>query len=395
LAIFYENGLGGLVNYVTAKEWYENAASRGNVSAMINAGNLYLSGKWGIPQDYVKAKKWFERAWMEGDVVATFNLGYFHENGLGTQQDYPKARWFYEKAAARGFAAAMCNLGVLDMNGRGVPQNYVEAYKWLNLAAAQGDQSSIKNRDLILGLMTPEQIAEAQKQSAEWRPQAPPNETAPATPRSKSKEREAGATSGTAFFVSKEGEALTNAHVVESCQRISVAGRDALLIASDRKNDLALLATAITPRHWASWRSSVQLGEDIVAYGFPLTGVLASSGNVVTGNVTALAGMGDDSRYLQVSAPLQPGNSGGPLLDRHGNVVGVVVAKLDALKVASATGDIPQNVNFAIKASVAQAFLDAHNVQRGFEDIAPNETLSTPGVAKAAQGIVAQVICLQ
>ena len=97
-------------------------------------------------------------------------------------------------------------------------------------------------------------------------------------------------------------------------------------------------------------------------YGFPLTGALASGGNVTTGIVTALAGLADDSRFLQVSALVQPGNSGGPLLDRNGTVVGVIVSKLNALSVASVTGDIPQNVNFAIKASVAAAFLDAQGV---------------------------------
>jgi len=64
-----------------------------------------------------------------------------------------------------------------------------------------------------------------------------------------------------------------------------------------------------------------------------------------------------------MTAPVQPGNSGGPLLDQSGNVVGVVVAKLDALKIARATGDIPQNVNFAIKGTVVQTFLEANGVQ--------------------------------
>ncbi len=74
------------------------------------------------------------------------------------------------------------------------------------------------------------------------------------------------------------------------------------------------------------------------------------------GNVSAVAGLGDDTRYLQISAPIQPGNSGGPVLDENGNVVGVVVSKLNVLKVASAINDVPQNVNFAIKASVLNNF---------------------------------------
>ena len=202
------------------------------------------------------------------------------------------------------------------------------------------------------------------------------------------------ATSGTAFFVSDDGDALTNAHVVEDCQQIRVAGAAARLIARDSPNDLALLKTQLHPAQWANWRQSVKLGEDIVAYGFPLAGRLSSSGNVVTGNVTALVGLGDDSRFLQISAPIQPGNSGGPLFDRNGSVVGVVVAKLNAVKIASETGDIPQNVNFAIKSSVAVAFLDAHRVPHSEND-APPLPLSTPEIATQAQALTAQVLCTQ
>ena len=93
-------------------------------------------------------------------------------------------------------------------------------------------------------------------------------------------------------------------------------------------------------------------GEQIVIYGFPLAGALASTGNLATGIVSALAGLGDDTSKLQISAPIQPGNSGGPVLDQSGHVIGVVVSKLNAIKAASITGDIPQNVNFAIKTGV-------------------------------------------
>ena len=177
-------------------------------------------------------------------------------------------------------------------------------------------------------------------------------------------------------------------------------GGKAQRVARDGTNDLALLATEQHPAQWAHWRVSVRQGEDVVAYGFPLTGMLSSGGNVVTGNVTALAGLGDDSRFLQISAPVQPGNSGGPLFDRYGNVIGVVVAKLNALQIASATGDIPQNVNFAIKASVATAFLDAQRVEYTLTPSrlciaeAPRR-LSTPDIAAHAQALAVQVVCVQ
>jgi serine protease Do len=182
--------------------------------------------------------------------------------------------------------------------------------------------------------------------------------------------------------------------VVEGCREIRANGSVAQLLARDSTNDLALIGTGLHRTQWVSWRFSVRQGEEVVVYGFPLAGVLSSGGNVVTGNVTALAGLADDSRLLQISAPVQPGNSGGPLLDRRGNVVGIVVSKLNALRIASATGDIPQNVNFAIKASVALAFLDAHNVAHS-ERPAATEALTTPEIATRGQAQVAQVLCIK
>jgi serine protease Do len=162
-------------------------------------------------------------------------------------------------------------------------------------------------------------------------------------------------------------------------------------VARDKSSDLALIATDLSPPSTAKWRSSIRQGEDIIVYGFPLAGVLAAGGNVATGNVSALAGVANDERFLQISAPLQPGNSGGPLLDRSGNVVGIVVAKLDALKVASVIGDIPQNVNFAIKASVAAAFLEAHGVTH--VESAATPALSTADLSDRAKGLTVQVVC--
>jgi len=91
-----------------------------------------------------------------------------------------------------------------------------------------------------------------------------------------------------------------------------------------------------------------------VVAGYPLRGVLASGANVAAGNVAVLAGPGDDRRLIQITALVQPGNSGGPVLDSSGNAVGVVVSKLDAIAMAQATGDIPQNVNFAVSAGAGR-----------------------------------------
>lgn len=207
---------------------------------------------------------------------------------------------------------------------------------------------------------------------------------------------ESGETSGTAFFVSHEGKALTNAHVVSGCQQIRVKGGTqsgtAQIIATDKDNDLALLSTDLHPSEIADWRLSIRQGEHIVIYGFPLLGVLSSTGNVAEGSVTALAGLNDDSRFLQISAPVQPGNSGSAVFDQSGRVVGIVDAKLDALKVAAALGDIPQNINFAIKGSVAAAFLDVHHVIH--TDGSDGPLLSTPDLVDRAKSLTMQVVCI-
>jgi S1-C subfamily serine protease len=173
--------------------------------------------------------------------------------------------------------------------------------------------------------------------------------------------------SGSGFFVSDDGYIITNNHVIDNCSDIQVfmdktAPVQAREIARDTTNDLALLATALKPPVIAAPRLSVRLGESVAAFGYPHADLLASSGNFTQGNVTALAGIGDDSRYLQTSAPVQAGNSGGPLLDQSGNLVGIVTSKLNAIKVVEASGDLPENVNFALKSSVLANFLETNRI---------------------------------
>jgi len=164
--------------------------------------------------------------------------------------------------------------------------------------------------------------------------------------------------SGTGFFVSEKGHILTNAHVVEGCTAVAITPSASVaskgtVIARDKTNDLAVIATDVKPQSFAALRLGAKVGEPVSAFGYPLTGILTTTGNFTTGNISATAGIGDDTRMLQISAPVQPGNSGGPLLDEAGNVVGVVVAKLNALSISKIANDIPQNVNFAIKSSIA------------------------------------------
>jgi hypothetical protein len=202
--------------------------------------------------------------------------------------------------------------------------------------------------------------------------------------------------SGTGFFVNDQGWVITNAHVVEGCTSVSVPQMgtgDALAI--DKQNDLAAfkLSSDIGKPHLPLRRSQPRLGEDIAAYGFPLTGLLSDSIKVTTGNVNSLVGMENDTRYLQVSTPLQPGNSGGPILDQWGSVVGVSTAVLGS-KFTDATGIAPQNVNFAIRSNVVELFLQSRNIQFDAADPASDgKPLSTADLSDKAVPAVVQVLC--
>ncbi len=139
----------------------------------------------------------------------------------------------------------------------------------------------------------------------------------------------------------------------------------AAVSATDPRRDLALLRVASGFGPGVVFRDSptLKIGESVITYGFPLSGLLSSGPTLTTGDISALSGLRDNPLHVQISAPVQPGNSGGPLFDAQGHVVGVVVSKLNAARIAQMTGgDIPQNVNFAIKGNEAAAFLAARGV---------------------------------
>ena len=107
--------------------------------------------------------------------------------------------------------------------------------------------------------------------------------------------------------------------------------------------------------------------------------------------MTALAGIGDDSRFYQISAPVQPGNSGGPLLDENGNLIGIVSSKLNFLSEIKTQGDIPQNVNFAIKASVVANFLQDNSIK--FQIGEATQAMKGPDLADEAKALSAFIVC--
>jgi TPR repeat protein len=402
LGMMYRSAKGVTQDSAEALKWYRKAAEQGNALAQSALGMMYRIGE-GVPQDYAEALKWFRRGAEQGNAPAQYALGMMYEDGTGVPQDYSEAVKWYHMAAEQSYGLAQSTLGMMYRTGKGVPQDYVSAYLWFNLAATNAlsadEQSSLASRrQEVAGRMTTQQIARAQELSSQWQPkkEAPAGTTQQPQPNLSDV---APAATGTGFYVSKGGHVLTNAHVVERCGKIRLRDPDgtvrgALLTARDAQNDLVLLKSAFAAPAVATFTGRrLQLGQPIVVYGFPLSGLLTSTGNLTTGSVAGLAGPGEDARLMQISAPIQPGNSGSPVLDTSGNVLGVAVSKLDAIAVANATEDIPQNVNFAIKGSLATNFLESRAVD--FVKSSEENTLSAEAIGARAMRFTVRVECLR
>jgi len=203
---------------------------------------------------------------------------------------------------------------------------------------------------------------------------------------------------GTGFVVSAEGHILTNNHVISECVgdvHGNFTGEAALklrIVSRDEVNDLALLQAPKSIKQPAALRGTpTRSGESVIAIGYPYHGLLTSDFTVTSGIVSSLSGILNDTRFLQISAPVQPGNSGGPLLDTSGSVVGVVSKKLNALKVAQATGSLPENINFAIKTGAVRDFLD--NSVVGYQTADPGAELNAAQIASNARAYTLLISC--
>ena len=225
--------------------------------------------------------------------------------------------------------------------------------------------------------------------------------------------------SGTAFFVSISGHLVTNKHVVRDCKNVTVgddANRQvgANVLETDRRNDLALLKISSTTKASAETKSlirklglsvaplssscllrseDVELGERILVAGFPYGELFSNTIKVTGGMVSAIRGIGDDSGQFQMDAAVQPGNSGGPIYDANGNIVGVVVAQLNKMKVAQTTGSMPENVNFGIKASTVRQFFTSSGLPTKWSS--RSISMTTRELARIAKNQTVMVVCHQ
>jgi S1-C subfamily serine protease len=224
---------------------------------------------------------------------------------------------------------------------------------------------------------------------------------------------------GSGFFVSKMGHVITNAHVVQNCKKITIGDNankqvPVKIINTDTSNDLALLKLSTLEMVSTESKSLIQklsivvvplaskgllrsddvrLGENVLVAGYPFGELFSNTIKVTSGIVSATRGAGDDSGQFQLDAAVQPGNSGGPIYDIGGNIVGVVISQLDKLKMAKAIGSLPENVNFGIKASTVRQFLMSSGLPS--KKSQRTEEKSTEQLAEIAKNQALMVMCLQ
>lgn len=370
LGYCYCKGQGVPQDYAEAVKWYRKAAEQGEAGAQCNLGNCYQKGE-GVPQDYAEAIRWYRKAAEQGDAGAQYNLGLCYDASLGVPMNIFEAVKWYRKAAEQGHAGAQCNLGYCFEKGWGVPRNAIEAYKWLSLAAAEATEDAAKWRDIFAAQMTRAEIVEAQRRAAAFAAKQERTEAKPdsilRTPEpwaERPKPSENTMSVGTGFFVTDDGYLVTCEHVVRGATsfRVKVPGRSvtAKLIKKDRSLDVALLKVNATCRGLpVSSDPRLKLGDGVFTIGFPNPELQGVQPKLTRGEISSMAGIRDNPRYFQISVPVQPGNSGGALVDESGNVVGVVTARLDDLATYEASGSFPQNVNYAVKGNLVRTFLNS------------------------------------
>lgn len=385
---------------------------RSGSTDFILAYDILAGGLGSVKKDPILAFKWLNLCEIVSSVKCLYELGLAYDAGFGVTKDTKRAVTYYAKcaellvpkcqkrlgikkilgedtiqdflegvklleaSAVSGDPDAASVLGVTLMAGLAGYQQPLKAYFWLilaanNLPAGKEKDESVKFRNDVVKTLSGATVVEIQNAAKQWQPGQPAPSFLELPTGAKAqgdipKPREA-KTTGTGFYINKFGHIVTNAHVVDGCKTIKILDEHKVEVtskvkASDLSNDLAIVQTEAPSPNYFKLRPDGRLGEPISAFGFPLSGVLATGGNFTTGNITALSGLKDDSRHFQISAPVQPGNSGGPMFDETGNVLGVVVGKANALAIAAAIKDIPQNVNFAIKSSVLIEFLKTYGI---------------------------------
>lgn len=350
LGWMYSIGQGVAQDRREALKWYTKAAEGGDANGQFELGAMYVDGEV-VPRDYGEAVKWYRKAAEQGHAIVQYKLALMYVEGKGVAPDHKEALKWYMKAAEGGFAGAQHNLAVIYARGEGVLQDYVEAYKWALLAAMNGGSVEQSLKETLRKRMTSGQIEEGQRRAREF---LAARERQPKVGMRSAPDINAAATG---FLITPDGYLLTACHAIAMTSRVEVLyqGRSyaARIVSKDESTDAAVLRIEGTGFPCLPFVSSskAKIGDAVFTLGFPQIDVQGVEAKFTEGSISSLSGPADSPRFFQISVPVQPGNSGGPLVNEKGEVVGLIISRLNDIVALRATGMLPQTVNYAMKSS--------------------------------------------
>lgn len=344
-----------------------------SVTVKVKNGKVLLRGRVSTPKEKVLATV---VSWRSASVTEVVNE--IRVSDTSSINDFAKD--LAASAQLRGKLIADSSISSLSfsfdvVNGVVFLSGRAKNSSEMNKVIGHAQELRFANQVVNYILIGNETVASAPKAPPPSIETPTPRETKPPKPETTSPSRKVvpennqiiSASSGSGFAVSGIGHIVTNNHVIEGCQKVYVHRRgrkyETDIVSFDRQNDLALLKGNFQPDVVLPLTSAKpQLAQDIYVSGYPFGLNISSSVKVTKGIISSLTGIGNNLAEMQIDAALQSGNSGGPILDEYGNVVGVAVAKLDVKFALENFGAIPENTNFGVKANIVEALLDANGV---------------------------------
>ena len=351
----YEQGA-----FEQAVQLWRPLAEQGHVNAQINLAVLYEHG-YGVARNLQTAAAWYLAAARGGSAIGQYNLGLFLvEYGSVTRTEQDALYWL-SKAADQGFADAQFQVGLMYAQGVAGEARIAEAPGWLYQAGlAYLSEHDTAGADSAIAAL--HRVASGKPLARDLEARLPGG-SEPAAEAATSNPVSRTAT-GTAWPIAA-GYAVTNHHIVAGKQSVVLVNSrgteiPARVLLSDASNDIALLAVD-NPEHLPPAlplaTAGARLGASVFTIGFPRVDVMGVTPKLSIGIISSVNGMYDAPASYQISVPIQPGNSGGPLLNMHGEVVGLVTSMLGRVDAAGGEAQPFGNISYALKVERVLALL--------------------------------------
>jgi len=394
VATLYDQGEGVTGDPQKAIAWFRAAALQGDPQAQYDLGLMYAKGR-GTAKDDVRAAEWFEQAAERGFASAQYRLGIVYAEGVGVEKNNEKSIYWLRSAADQANCSAQYALGLRYAQGDGVERNPDQAAEWLyhagvgfiedgHIEAAEAAlfdiESQIPGHALVTQLRT--RLALKKAPPAVGRPDF----------------RWAGASVGTAWPVAA-GYVVTNNHVVKHGQAVDLINANGEVLAAtvverDEDHDLAVLSVAdaaLLPLALPLARQRAYSDANVFTVGFPRIDLHGKSPKVSAGRVSSVYGLKNDPSTYQLDLTIQQGNSGGPLLNTNGEVVGVVASMLGEIDAEGNVHPIP-TICYAVKIQYLRDMLAFLPIQDSYISELPHYTDSVAALADRVRHSVLIVV---